>query len=77
MRQEKLLGLTPFRELSPTVFLHHASLCLYLFKHGFLNDPRMAFCGVVNTKNPGKHASSCAVAQEFHEIQPGPSAERG
>ena len=38
--QEKLLGLTfepfanllpPFRELSPAVFLNHASPCLYIF----------------------------------------------
>ena len=49
--QEKLLGLTlepfanlspPFRELSPAVFLHHASPCLYIFKHGFLDDPHVA-----------------------------------
>ena len=48
--QEKLLGLTfepfanlspPFRELSPAVFLHHASPCLYIFKHGFVDDPHM------------------------------------
>ena len=48
--QEKLLGLTvepfanlspPFRELSPAVFLHHASPCLHIFKHGFLDDPHI------------------------------------
>ena len=31
----------PFRELSPAVFLHHASPCLYMFKHGFLDDPHI------------------------------------
>ena len=31
----------PFRELSPAVFLHHASPCLYIFKHGFLDDPQI------------------------------------
>ena len=50
--QEKLLGLTfepfanlspPFRELSPAVFLHHASPCLYMFKHGFLDDPHIMY----------------------------------
>ena len=48
--QEKLLGLTfesfanlspPFRELSPALFLHHASPCLSVFKHGFLDDPHI------------------------------------
>ena len=46
--QEKLLGLSlepfanlspPFRELSPTVFLHHASPCLYIRKMGFWTIP--------------------------------------
>ena len=47
---QELLGLTfepfanlspPFRELSPAVSLHHASPCLYHFKHGFLEDPHV------------------------------------
>ena len=50
--QEKFLGLTvepfanlspPFRELSPAVFLHHASPCFYTFKSGFLDDPHVSF----------------------------------
>ena len=31
----------PFRELSPAVFLHHAWPCLYIFRHGFLDDPQI------------------------------------
>ena len=48
--KRKGLGLTfepfanlspPFRELSPTVFLHHVFPCLYILKHGFLDDPHV------------------------------------
>ena len=63
--QEKLQGLTfepfadlspPFRELSPAVFLHHASPCLYIFKHGFLDDPHVEVTG------PGTVAKSFTLA---------------
>ena len=52
--QEQLLGLTfepfanlspLFRELLPAVFLHHASPCLYVVEHGFVDDPHMDMQG--------------------------------
>ena len=52
--QEQLLGLffepfanlSPlFRELLPAVFLHHASPCLHIVEHGFVDDPHMDMQG--------------------------------